>query len=647
MTHTFLVRSALLAVVALAGAGAIWFVAVRPEPAGPAVPPAEVEDLAPGPSPADPRLTSDTVFRNVNPAVRYIGDARCAGCHGDICTSYHAHPMGRSASAVTDASPLEKYDAGSNNPWKVGGYEFRATKTAGGAHHGVTAKDRDGSPLPEYGLPATVAIGSGTRGRSFLSVEDGSVWQSPLSWFSAESRWDVSPGFDLGNGGRRAITAACLFCHVNHVEPVPHAVNRYREPLFAVQTAIGCERCHGPGELHANERASGTLAAKVDTSIVNPKHLSNPLQAAICQQCHLQGQERVARRGRDESEFRPGLPLADFVTVFVRPPEIADLSRSVGQFEQLEQSRCKTANGGQLLCTSCHDPHKSPAPAERDQFYNGRCATCHQTKGCTAPVPDRQAKNDRCATCHMPRGDSSNIAHTSITDHRVLRRPVAAAPPRGLPRGAVPLVAFHGGGTLVEPELDRDLGIALTRLAQKLPLGSGTQQLVGRMARDRLTAAVGVWRGDVPAWLALSRAHASTGEPNDRLVAAERAARLAPESEAALAEVAEAALGVSRFDRAEQAVSVLIANNPRSVDYLLTRASIASSRKQWEKAEQDCRAALRIQPLHPTARLVLAVALDRRGDRDAGKKEAETAVGLATNPPQQKAFWDWYQQETR
>jgi len=33
----------------------------------------------------------------------------------------------------------------------------------------------------------------------------------------------------------------------------------------------------------------------------------------------LQGQARVVRRGRDESEFRPGLPLDQFVTVFVTP----------------------------------------------------------------------------------------------------------------------------------------------------------------------------------------------------------------------------------------------------------------------------------------------------------------------------------------
>ena len=46
MTHTSRVRTALLAVVALAGAGALWFVVGRPEPAVPP-PPLEVEDLAP------------------------------------------------------------------------------------------------------------------------------------------------------------------------------------------------------------------------------------------------------------------------------------------------------------------------------------------------------------------------------------------------------------------------------------------------------------------------------------------------------------------------------------------------------------------------------------------------------------------------
>ena len=633
---------ALAGAVALAAALALGYAVLQPAAPDPPATARDADEPGPDPPPPDPRLTVPTPFRNVNPAVRYVGDAKCAGCHGDIGTSYHAHPMGRSAALVGGPASAESYDPGPGNPCQVGGYELRATRAAGTVTHRVAAKDGTGVPLPEYAVAPAVAVGSGTRGRSYLAVEGGAAWQSPLSWYSAGPRWDVSPGFDLGTGGRRAIAAECLFCHVDRVEPVPHAVNRYREPLFPAQVAIGCERCHGPGELHVAERSSGAVAAKPDTSVVNPRHLSAGLQSAVCQQCHLHGQERVPRRGRDAAEFRPGLPFAEFVSVFVRPAEIADPGRSVGQFEQVEASRCATAEGGRLLCTSCHDPHKSPAPAERDGYYRGRCLTCHETRGCAAPPPERQAKADSCVACHMPKGDSTNIVHTSVTDHRVLRRPVPPVAPRGLPAGASPLIAFRGG--LPGPEQERDLGVALTRLAGRLPPGSGTRQTVGRMARERLTDGLTTWPGDADAWLALSRAG---GDPADRLTAAERAAKLTPVSEVALAEVAEAAVAAGRFDRADEAATALIALSPTSVDYRMSRASAAAARGLWADAEKDCRAALAIHPLHPFARLVLAACLHRRGDPAAARREAETAVGLATHPQQKQAFRDWFRRETR
>ena len=90
-----------------------------------------------------------------------------------------------------------------------------------------------------------------------------------------------------------------------------------------------------------------------------------------------------------------------------------------------------------------------------------------------------------------------------------------------------------------------------------------------------------------------------------------------------------------------------ISLNPRSVDHLISRATISTVRKRWEKAEEDCRAALRIQPLHPAARLILAVNLHQRGNVEAGKKEFETAIGLATQQQQKSAFREWFLRETR
>ena len=188
----------------------------------------------------DPRRTYPTPFRNVRPEVKYVGDAVCARCHRNLADSYHGHPMGRSAALIGKAVPIENYAAGANNPMAVEGYRLCVEGTAEGIVHHVSAKGADGNPLPQYALVPELVIGSGTRGRSYLATENGAVWQSPISWFSHEARWDLSPSFDLGTGGRRAISANCLFCHVDRVEPVPRALNRYRTPLLTIQAAIGC-----------------------------------------------------------------------------------------------------------------------------------------------------------------------------------------------------------------------------------------------------------------------------------------------------------------------------------------------------------------------------------------------------------------------
>ena len=621
-----LIAFALLAAV---GGAVAWFALKR----GPNSPPPE--PLAADPPTPDPRLAFETPFRNVKPGVRYLGDASCAGCHGDIDKKYHAHPMGRSAALAAKASPLESFAAGPHNPFPIGPLELRAEKKGDAAVHRVAAKE-----LGEYTLAPEVAIGSGTRGRSYVSVEGGSVWQSPVSWFTPDGRWNLSPGFDMGTGGRRAIIPECLFCHVARVEPVPGAINRYREPLLIGQPAISCERCHGPGELHVAERGTSKAAAGIDTSIVNPKHLSADLRQAVCAQCHLQGQERVPRRGRDLFEFRPGLPLDQFVTTFVKHPDLADAHRSVGQFEQTERSKCNS--GGKLLCATCHDPHEKPAPAARDAFFRARCQTCHERQGCTLPLPERAAKNDSCVACHMPSVGSTSIVHASVTDHTIPRKPGAPEPPRVLLPGTPPLVAFRAGPHAPPPsERDRDLGIALARVAAR----AGPARLaVGALAEERLTASLAAWRGDGPAWLALSTARFGR---TDRLDAATNAAALSPDSDAALAEVVDAAVAANRTEVALDAANTLVERNPRSVDFRVARSVVFQRRKEWERAEADCREALRIHPLHPQARLYLALCRHHRGDPAGGRKELDAALSLASSPRQKDGFREWYGREAK
>src|SRR5262245_5442921 len=292
----------------------------------------------------DPRVQYAGPYSNVHPDVKYVGDAACADCHDKQTRSYREHPMGRSMHAAGELD-LRAIEAGHGNPVKGLGSEFRIDRDGPHLRHIETRRDASGQPIYETVFDIDHVIGSGSHGYSFLTVRDGYAFQTPISWYSGKQIWDIAPGWDSVAGGR-AIQPACLFCHANHVEPVADRVNRYEQPVFGKQAAIGCERCHGPGERHV---ATGGH----ERTIVNPAKLEPKLRDAVCQQCHLEGEHRMLRRGRGLFDFRPGLPLGEFWNVFV-DSELNN-PNAVNHVEQMEVSRCFKESGGKLGCISCHD----------------------------------------------------------------------------------------------------------------------------------------------------------------------------------------------------------------------------------------------------------------------------------------------------
>ena len=176
---------------------------------------------------------------------------------------------------------------------------------------------------------------------TWLSVTAG-CFQSPISWYSQKKKWDLSPGYERRNYHfERPIEPQCLFCHANRVDPVEFSVNRYREPIFRGH-AIGCERCHGPGELHA---ARQEMVEGRDLTIVNPRHLEPSLRAAVCEQCHLLGDHRIELAGRDPFDYRPGLPTSAFFAVYDRANKQGN--KAVGHVEQMKASRCYRESQGE------------------------------------------------------------------------------------------------------------------------------------------------------------------------------------------------------------------------------------------------------------------------------------------------------------
>jgi hypothetical protein len=391
------------AVGLLATAAGLW--ALRPGRR----PDAEVSRVVPASSP----------YKNTGAGVAYVGDEACARCHAEIAATFRQHPMGRSAAPATSVMPET-----TGRVFEVDDLTYSIERRDGRVFHRESRRDRSGREVASAEAEVRYAIGSGTRGISFAVAKGNGLFQSPLAWYAQERRWDLAPGYrDLNAHFDRPITPGCLFCHTNRFDR-----KEGREPVFH-GLAIGCERCHGPGELHA--RRLGGTGGDVDLTIVNPADLAPPLREAVCEQCHLQSIDRIETPGRSAFDYRPGLAFDEFVsaTVSAAPAGSARRQTSVGQVEQMRQSRCFQASEGRLGCISCHDPHRLPEPAERVAFYRDRCLACHEGEGCRLPRADRLARSpaNDCIPCHMPRSPTADVAHTSQTLHRV-SRPAGPSP---------------------------------------------------------------------------------------------------------------------------------------------------------------------------------------------------------------------------
>lgn len=350
----------------------------------------------------------------------YVGNEACAKCHASIYESYM-----RSAMAHASGPAGENLIAG----------EF--THKRSGVHYVIHSEggkvwlsfERPGDPLVHDKRELLYYIGEGRRGRTYLFSDDGFVFESPVNWYADRQMWDMAPAY--GNVNEIPLnlpaTTSCLNCHVSGVRaPIDGSENKYATPLF-LYAGVTCERCHGPGAAHVRGGA-----------IVNPMKLSQKLRDQVCMQCHLEGNAAIERTGRHLYEYKPGADLTEYVRNFVLAGNVPHGLRATSQFEALAQSVCKQKSGDAMSCMSCHDPHETAPRANLVAFYRAKCIACHGA----AFAAKHHRKQEDCASCHMPASLSTDVAHTEVTDHRILRRP-ASEPAAQVSTTALPeLVPF-------------------------------------------------------------------------------------------------------------------------------------------------------------------------------------------------------------
>ena len=330
--------------------------------------------------------------------------------------------MGRSLTQLTPdlkaALPMT-----ADIPSKVPGHSYHIHWQGTDLYQSESVLGGDGKRVNGPNYKAEYVVGAGVNGYTFLLRRGNWLFEAPISYYSRSRAWDLSPGFDAYDAGfTRPIRTSCLECHVGSFastvqEPATFPPEPFRE------AAIGCENCHGPGELHVRERGAAQPLPSPDTSIVNPARLTRDLANNICMRCHQGNDARTLQPGKISSDFRPGTWLNDTLAIFKIPLRQGG---RVAESDLLEHtfammlSRCYRASGS-LSCLTCHSIHESVPVAERPSSYRSKCLTCHTTTSCKLEISQRQP--DDCVACHMPKRAVPTISHAALTNHRIVRTP--------------------------------------------------------------------------------------------------------------------------------------------------------------------------------------------------------------------------------
>jgi hypothetical protein len=598
-----------------------------------------------GSSLEDPRWTFPTPYGNVRPEVQYVGAEACVHCHPRQAQTYREHPMGRSLAPIQSAVPVERYDETARNPFDALGFRYQIERRDNQVVHHEAVLDAQGHVVTAMEAEVQYAVGSNRRGRSYLINRDGRLFESPITWYPLKAIWDLSPSYAQRNRHfARTIAAECLFCHSNRALEVEYTLNGYRPPIFEGY-AIGCERCHGPGELHVRRHEQAQDYEGRDETIVNPRHLAPELREAVCQQCHLQGQYRVQRYGRHTYDFRPGLPLHLFWSIFVRARSSEEAMKFVGQVEQLAVSRCFQASRGSLGCISCHDPHQLPPQEQRVSYYRTRCLSCHADKGCSLPPSTRrqQSQDDSCIACHMPARDAE-VTHTSITDHRILRKSASETKPPALPPGEIGLVHFHQD--LLHPNdpgVLRDLAVALMdRVDRYAP---PIQEKLGAQVLPWLESTLPAHPDDLEGWHAKATALWALGRLPEASATFDTVLAKAPRRETTLYAAALVAMQLGQLAAAGSYWERALEVNPYRYELHHGLARQLAQTRAWGPAAQACQRALQLNTADLEVRKLLVGCYAELGEEERARAEFERL--LAMNPPDADMLRRWFQERAK
>ena len=279
----------------------------------------------------------------------YVGDQLCSGCHYDLSQSYlkSGHPVSLSpisdgkipAYPFSQVTSLPKGYSPEDISYIIGGYFWKAifVNSQGYIITGAPGTTDDTTYLNQLNL------GNPTIG--------------------------INPSWASFHAGQADLSFTCGGCHTTgynaggNQDKLPGLVGTWAQP------GVRCERCHGPGSLHANNPEGVRMFVERDS--------------ALCRECHT----------------------------YVAPSALEVKNGFIqhgDQYGDLSQSKHQI-----LDCLTCHDPHSGVVQLQQAGLQTTRllCQDCHYKEAQFQNNPAMVASGIGCTDCHMPRLIQSGSAN--------------------------------------------------------------------------------------------------------------------------------------------------------------------------------------------------------------------------------------------
>ncbi len=358
------------------------------------------------------------------PSAQYMGAKACAGCHAKEQQAWRGSHHDLAMQVVDEKTVLGNFD---NATFKYNGVESTFFRRDGKF---MVQTDGPDGKLHDYEVAYT--FGVTPLQQYLIEFPDGRLQALTIVWDTRPKarggqRWfHLYPGERITHEDELHWTRPsqnwnfmCAECHSTGVRKNYDLVTDRFQTQWA-EINVSCEACHGPGSRHvawATEKQAGRRTADdetkgltarlderrgvvwtVDTATGNavrsqPRNSDREIE--VCAQCH-------SRRSQIAEGYEAGKRFLDHYrpALLPRPLYHADGQQrdEVYNWGSFLQSKMYASG---VTCSDCHDPHSGKLRAQG----NAVCATCHLPSKYDTTAHHHHKPGTagaECAACHMP-----------------------------------------------------------------------------------------------------------------------------------------------------------------------------------------------------------------------------------------------------